>query len=542
MGIGAQKCQDTTPYRIGGFFPGVIGDRAVMMTTRPQSFFLLVSSLLKSISGKKSIWQQLISTITKIPPKRTEIQHPCGSFLATATNMSRFRCQRGAILLLCYCLNKDALGFGLDRDYFTSFTLSTRPSKKVTTTTSLPVLKWNDIADTLDLSSTRDLPISIDSVLDSSSKPDFSREHPTLFRERHGWCPYSERVWLAMELSNMTYDTVRIDNTGGPRPSYFGGQTPQMKWQDGRQQGESMDLVEEIDQQYAGGRYQSDSPQVQDMISRFRSTFPRARPSSRAAYLFQMNGEPLWKGVFEETLQKTDNHLVEHLDGPFFCGSDVTAADIAWAPFLERYRYQLPCLHQGLDPTDAYVYPNLARWYAAMDKVPVYVCRVKGDASSWRKVLNMAGFGNAGLPPDIESNIETIISKEEEEARECIDFSVWDAYAKDRDYVQSTPHREAAAIITRNRKAIIEDTLKQASSSAWKKASLPTSEEAIDAALHAMVSLLLDPTLIDNQLEESIETVQSLATFLDHRMCVPRDMGVMPAATIKRLAVDLRSQ
>ena len=29
-------------------------------------------------------------------------------------------------------------------------------------------------------------------------------------------------------------DTVRIDNTGGGRPSYYSGSTPKMRWADGR--------------------------------------------------------------------------------------------------------------------------------------------------------------------------------------------------------------------------------------------------------------------------------------------------------------------
>ena len=105
---------------------------------------------------------------------------------------------------------------------------------------------WEDIETQLGEAYYDKHPNSIDSVL-NPSKPDFSTERPTFFRERHGWCPYSERVWLALELAGVEYDTIRIDNTGhGPRPSYYSGQTPQMKWPDGRTQGESMDLVEEI--------------------------------------------------------------------------------------------------------------------------------------------------------------------------------------------------------------------------------------------------------------------------------------------------------
>lgn len=54
-------------------------------------------------------------------------------------------------------------------------------------------------------------------------------------------------------------------------------------------------------------------------------------------------------------------------DGPFFAGAQFTAADIAWAPFLERYAHQLPALHEGLVPRDASKYPSLAAWYEAME-------------------------------------------------------------------------------------------------------------------------------------------------------------------------------
>ena len=63
-----------------------------------------------------------------------------------------------------------------------------------------------------------------------------------------------------------------------------------------------MDLVKELDERYNDGQlYQPAN--VEDCINAFRSIFPRARPSSRAAFLFQYNGEPLWRSTFEETLQ-----------------------------------------------------------------------------------------------------------------------------------------------------------------------------------------------------------------------------------------------
>ena len=149
----------------------------------------------------------------------------------------------------------------------------------------------------------------------------------------------------------------------------------------------------------------------------------------------------MWKSTFEKTLADTDD-LLTQTEGPFFAGSALTAADIAWAPFLERYRYQLPCLHAGLEPNDTTTYPNLAAWYKAMDAIPEYACRVKGDASSWRKVLTMAGFGNAGLPPQIDQNMQDLRDKELREAQDCLNLDVWKAYADTRPYVADSPAAE----------------------------------------------------------------------------------------------------
>merc|ERR1719199_1439103 len=178
-----------------------------------------------------------------------------------------------------------------------------------------------------------------------------------------------------------------------------------------------MDLVYALDQKYNLG-LKSDDEYVRECVREFSNIFPRARPSSRAAYLFQYNGEPLSRQTFEQTLQKA-NELLGKTDGNFFCGDDFTAADIAWAPFLERYRFQLPCLHENLYPDDVFSYFHLSDWYTAMELLPAYACRVQGDAASWRKVLNMAGFGNAGVPAELNGNIDTLLQTEDRLAREA---------------------------------------------------------------------------------------------------------------------------
>ncbi|KAG7368576.1 glutathione S-transferase, N-terminal domain containing protein [Nitzschia inconspicua] len=405
-------------------------------------------------------------------------------------------------------------------------------------------LSWEALERQLGASFSAPLPVSIDSVLNPNT-PNFSTERPTLFRERHGWCPYSERVWLALELIGVDYDTVRIDNTGGSRPSYYGGETPQLRWPNGKQQGESMDLVKQLDATYNDGYFYQHA-KVEERISAFRNIFPRARPSSRAAFLFQYNGEPLSRTTFEKTLDET-NDLLGRTPGPFFCGDELSAADIAWTPFLERYRYQLPCLHDGLEPDDALQYPHMSAWYAAMDRIPVYACRVKGDAGSWRKVLKMAGFGNSGMPPAVSNNIESRINSVEVKlAKQAIDWETWEVYASGRPHVAATPHGEAAAMILRNRHSLAKDTFKQIttpSSPYFNKgrwtSTLPADEAKIEDLLMHLAQQLLDTGAL-KQISPSVypKEVSSLARFLDERVCVPRDMGAMCAACLKLQALS----
>lgn len=204
---------------------------------------------------------------------------------------------------------------------------------------------WDKLEEALP-SASRPRPVHFDSVLDRST-PTFSNSVPTLFRERHGWCPYSERVWLALELKGVAYHTVTIDNTGG-RPSYFAGSTPQMRWADGRTQGESNDLVKALDEAFPDTPplWPPDgipSSEVSYMVSEWKRTMPLARPSSRAAFLFDYDGDPLPRTTFEKALGRADELLGTHSAGPFFCGATVSAADVAWAPFLERYGPAVKC-------------------------------------------------------------------------------------------------------------------------------------------------------------------------------------------------------
>lgn len=361
---------------------------------------------------------------------------------------------------------------------------------------------WYDLHQAIDYDPSQ-TPIVVDSLVNPTLQ-EWSR--PTLFREREGWCPYSERVWLALELCNVCYDTVRIDNSGyGPRPSYFSGQTPQMRWPE--RQGESMEIVYRVFEQFSDLTSQ-DLADHQTYVQPWTEIMPRrCRPSSRAAFLFQGNGEPLSQSQLEDTLSSIEA-LMSRAPGPFLTGSDVGPADVFWAPFLERYRYQLPCFYEKLDPMDPVKFKNLRRWYIAMDEtVAPYSCHVKGNGASWRKVLSMAGFGNSGVPPNIQANMDAVIAKEVEESRRAMEYgpALWKKYTKDRPYLAKSPSAQGALAIIQNHARICDDAFKRTET--WK------SSNDLDDDLR-----LLTKVLLDTEPKHISPKVKTLAMFLTERM------------------------
>jgi glutathione S-transferase len=355
----------------------------------------------------------------------------------------------------------------------------------------------------------------------------------TLFRERNGWCPYSERVWIAAEYKKLDYDTFLIDNMGAGRPSWFSGTTPGIRWKDGSQQGESLDIIYKLDEMYPNNSLQSENLEVKALISAFKATFPRnTRPSSRAAFLFAYGSDmPLFRSEFTAVLEKTDALLAQY-PGPFFFGKHFTAADCAWAPFLERYAAQLPLLHAGLVVRDPDTYPHLCAWFAAMEsaQVPFYASRIKGDSDSWTKVLAMQGYGNAGNVPILSSSngqSNTPDTKTETQTQtETEAEAIWRVYANDRPYLAAHPATEAAVRVIRNSKAITADCVRTAAFE---------SESQADAALRAACELLLQFVEEGRPVASTDRTDSAAAhalSYIAERICVPRDMGALSARAV----------
>lgn len=347
-----------------------------------------------------------------------------------------------------------------------------------------------------------------------------------LYRDKDGLCPYSEQVWLALEVKGLDYVTVLTDDADS---------FPKLQWPDGTVQTESLKILERIQKEFseeAPNFYPKISQAVDSVrcnIVRFKGVFPRnTDPTFFAPYLFRATGELVPKSDHMVTIEETEEILEEYYTGPFLCGHQLTAADIVWAPFLERYAAQVPLVFFGeeVEPRSN-AYEALKEWYEAMESlVPSYSCRVQGDRTSWANLLVRAA--EEKLIPDVEllpfqgQRIPT-------DRRRFDANAVWKKYAENKPYVAATPEKECAAFLIRNRDAIVQ---------AFTTTGTKIDVNEVDDALREVVSVLDTDEEEDDAASKLSGDAQEMVSFLDETyLRTPRDMGVLPAAAIRKLAI-----
>ena len=298
------------------------------------------------------------------------------------------------------------------------------------------LLSWSELSDEILPSSPP--PPTIDCFVEAKRHPDANKDAvieskidptlPILYRERNGWCVHSARLWLAMEAKGVQYNTVLVeargdtydgsptqdeqDNTDGRPECLKGLNLPQLTVEStdekhdllsGAGEQECMSLLAKLDELFPNsepiwpplddkGNPSCKSTDISAAINEFIHIAPGpdvCRRSSRAAWLFCSEEgyrlDPLPRELFEKVLDDIEA-LLRQSSGAFFAGQMFSAADIFWSPLLERYSVQLPCLHDDLRPR-GYVdrWPRINAWYEAMDSIPAYACRIRGNGPSWRK-------------------------------------------------------------------------------------------------------------------------------------------------------------
>jgi len=258
-----------------------------------------------------------------------------------------------------------------------------------------------------------------------------------LYRDTNAWCPFCERVWLALEEKGIDYDTAFIDLRD--KPVWFKQMVPTALVPaatiDGELVWESLDILIKLEEAFPTPALLPPPGAERERVLELVSS---AEAVGGAGYRFLRGGGfgeepdeskvPALREEFEAKLADLESVLGES-SGPFLA-EDFSLADICAAPALERLASNLPA-GRGFDLRRNPAYPRLADWYAALDARPAYR-RVKADDDTHNLVIRNIFGTNLSAAPENPA-----------------------AAAEDRGAAAA----EAAAKLSKNHSAVVADIL-----------------------------------------------------------------------------------
>lgn len=395
---------------------------------------------------------------------------------------------------------------------------------------------------------------ALESELEELRKSSGEEEKPvlTLYRDTNGWCPFCERVWIAIRAKGLPYQETLVSLQN--KPEWYKQMVPttlvpavlfhgddettsrEVVW-------ESDAILEALDAKFPdtiqlmkkGDKAFDDAIEMQERIQAagFKMAYGN-RNGTLTDEEIQDN-----RANFEASLDELDAALGEHGTEKFFrLGAEFSGVDAIMVPTLERWRYQLP-LTEDLDILENR--SNIKKWFDTMESYDAYGSRVAGDEYSWTATASMflRYFGGGEDKPKVAEGIARADAAAEKLAAKFV--SSGSANASD----QQEAALEAAAKLISNHEAVIADCVREEPLSQkhiGRAASSGT--DATDLLLRHVSSLLLQ-TAGNTAASPSGVSVTDLLDFdataegalalqtVSKRLCVPRDMGA-PSALLLR--------
>jgi glutathione S-transferase len=200
----------------------------------------------------------------------------------------------------------------------------------------------------------------------------------TFYRDSASWCPYCQKVWLALEYKQIPYTVEKINmRCYGDKPLSFqmlqpSGQIP-VAIIDGLVLRQSNDILTKLDLAFADTISLAAPVEMEDRASELL----RLERALFSAWMTWLTAGGSGSGQrFVQTLKVAESALVAS-KGPFFLGSTLSIVDVQFAPFLERMAASL-AYYKGFvmrvptpnAPTTDF--PALNAWFDAMEQLPSY--------------------------------------------------------------------------------------------------------------------------------------------------------------------------
>ena len=424
----------------------------------------------------------------------------------------------------------------------------------------------------------------------------------TFYRDSAAWCPYCQKVYIALEEKQIPYRVVKVDMNsyaGSSKPSDFlriqpSGSLPCAvihRHREGNQNQnqsedqviqQSDDILAAIDALGSNNRnikvkVPSLLPNSQAEIEYMKFLCDDGRNSLErrlyAEWLWYLTGKrrPVeYRQRFEAILDEVDSTLSStDTPGPFFMG-EFSMADIKFIPFVERQSASL-LYYKGFNLRDASKWPHIVKWLEAMEARPSYLA-TKSDVYTHSRAL----------PPQLSAGCEFYEGCEE--SRDAVDIYClpttnanasssgirigmewreegWGNYYKDTQVAQ----REAAERIIFNHINIVKFAARAAGTPGFPAAAAELADPkaqpnedaviAVDVFLRYTINLLLArnagqrrerlnlvseaATALSGGGEGTVQAVIDCLDYLRMRIGVPRDMSYPAARELREALLDV---
>ncbi|MDJ0581491.1 glutathione S-transferase family protein [Crocosphaera sp.] len=351
-----------------------------------------------------------------------------------------------------------------------------------------------------------------------------------LYRDTNAWCPFCERVWLALEEKQIPFEVELIDLRNKPKwytdlvPT---GLVPAVKI-DGELVYESKSILLSLEENFTKHGLLPEDKQEKEIALEMIEACEKGN-FSRAGYQFLL-GKPLNSTIedlsekeliaelqenFETQLNQLEKALEKYPSDYFM--RDFGLVDIMYIPSIERLAANLPTF-RGYHLLGNEKYPLLNRWLKAMNKRPNYQ-RIKSDARTHNLVMK-----NVFKLEPLSQELQVMEDEQENNSQQ------------DR--------LEAAAKLSDNHENVVQDILKNSGIKSWiTDENLEQVEEYINLYMRFLANQLLQNypiPLADEQLMKNNEIAVIGAvslSYIRNRVCVPRDLTAGAASQFKE-AID----
>lgn len=402
------------------------------------------------------------------------------------------------------------------------------------------------------------------------------------YRDTNGWCPFCERTWLALEHFDVEYSEKLVSLQ--KKPQWYLDLVPTSKVPAIQFDVEN-DVIEKIqnDANYENCTKIIDTPgstkrrllvwesaavlhAIDDFLVKkdtSKSIFDESSPAfekamnltgnvQSAGFKFQYRNETATMEEqaavvtnFDNALTELDVHLSQQ-DGPFLTGSTICAIDMMTIPMLERFRFQLP-YSKDYTVNDGDKYPSLSKWFQALDALPSYKNRVRGDELSW--VTTVSTFTRFFSPKQEDGTLPPKALEMIKKVDAAVDTLMVDLKGSSSDGSSSDVGYEAkvaaARVLINNAKAIVGDICNQSPKSQAELIRLGSEDEGLmeEALKYVACKLLAEKEEEWGHLWEEgsadLATVRKGCDYLSRRLSVPRDMGSESAKALRSVLLSI---